>query len=77
MVKEHYKNGEPEPFVRFNDYVEYLFPDGQSWYDVRDFLLISLYEKLHKLRIEPDKIPDEAIADVEETGNRSIDDFNS
>lgn len=77
MVKEHYKNGEQEPFVRFNDYVEYLFPDGQSWYEVRDFLLISLYEKLHKLRIEPDKIPDEAIADVEETGDRSIDDFNS
>ncbi|MBW2662408.1 MAG: type I-B CRISPR-associated protein Cas8b1/Cst1 [Deltaproteobacteria bacterium] len=77
MVKEHYKNGEPEPFVRFKDYVEYLFPDGQSWYEVRDFLLISLYEKLHKLRIEPDKIPDEAIADVEKTGDRSIDDFNS
>jgi CRISPR-associated protein Cst1 len=77
MVKEHYKNGEQEPFVRFKDYVEYLFPDGQSWYEIRDFLLISLYEKLHKLRIEPDKIPDEAIADVEETGDRSIDDFNS
>lgn len=77
MVKEHYKNGEPEPFVRFKDYVEYLFPDGQSWYEVRDFLLISLYEKLHELRIEPDKISDEAIADVEETGDRSIDDFNS
>jgi len=77
MVKEHYKNGEQEPFVRFNDYVEYLFPDGQSWYEVRDFLLISLYEKLHQLRIEPDKISDEAIADVEETGDRSIDNFNS
>ncbi len=77
MVKEHYKNGEREPFIRFNDYVEYLFPDGQSWYEVRDFLLICLYEKLHELRIEPDKISDEAIADVEETGDRSIDDFNS
>jgi len=76
MVKEHYKNGEQEPFIRFNDYVEYLFPDGQSWYEVRDFLLICLYEKLHELRIEPDKISDEAIADVEETCNHSIDDFN-
>ncbi|MDL2122713.1 MAG: type I-B CRISPR-associated protein Cas8b1/Cst1 [Deltaproteobacteria bacterium] len=77
MVKEHYKNGEQEPFVRFNDYVEYLFPDGQSWYEVRDFLLISLYDKLHQLRIEPDKISDDEIPDIEEINRSSIEVFNS
>lgn len=76
MVKDHYKNGKQEPFVRFNDYVEYLFPDGQSWYEVRDFLLISLYEKLHQLRIEPDKISDEEIQDIEEIDKNSIEVFN-
>ena len=76
MVKAHYKNGEPEPFVRFKDYVEYLFPDGQSWYEVRDFLLICLYEKLHELRIEPDKISDDVIHDVEEVNGNSINSFN-
>lgn len=76
MVKAHYKNGEPEPFVRFKDYVEYLFPDGQSWYEVRDFLLICLYEQLHELRIEPDKVSDDAIQDIEDVEHHSIDDFN-
>lgn len=75
MVKAHYKNGEPEPFVRFNDYVEYLFPDGQSWFEVRDFMLICLYEKLHELRIEPEKITDESIADVEESEHH-LESFN-
>lgn len=77
MVKEHYKNAEREPFIRFNDYVEYLFPDGQSWYEVRDFLLISLYEKLHELRIEPDKVSDDEIPDIGEVDRSTIEVFNS
>ncbi|HDH86565.1 MAG TPA: type I-B CRISPR-associated protein Cas8b1/Cst1 [Desulfobacteraceae bacterium] len=76
MVKVHYKDGEPEPFIRFNDYVEYLFPDGQNWYEVRDFLLICLYEKLHDLRIAPDEIPDEPISEIEEIERQSIEAFN-
>lgn len=76
MVKAHYKNGEPEPFVRFKDYVDYLFPDGQSWYEVRDFLLICLYEKLHDLRVEPGQISDETISEIQDAANHSIESFN-
>lgn len=76
LVKIHYKDGEPEPFVRLKDYVEYLFPDGQSWYEVRDFLLISLYEKLHDLRIDPTQIPDEEISDITDAEPDSINAFN-
>lgn len=76
LVKTHYKNGEAEPFVRFNDYVEFLFPDGQSWYEVRDFLLICLYEKLHDLRINPAQISDETISETIEVETDSIDAFN-
>jgi len=76
MVKTHYKDGESEPFIRSKDYVEYLFPDGQNWYEVRDFLLICLYEKLHDLRVEPGRISDEAIPEIEETESSSIESFN-
>lgn len=76
LVKIHYKDGEPEPFVRLKDYVEYLIPDGQSWYEVRDFLLISLYEKLHDLRIEPAQISDEEISDIMDAEPDSINAFN-
>jgi len=76
LVKIHYKDGEPEPFVRLKDYVEYLFPNGQSWYEVRDFLLISLYEKLHDLRIEPAQISDEEISDITDAEPDSINAFN-
>ena len=76
MVKAHYKNGEPEPFVRLKDYVDYLFPDGQSWYEVRDFLLICLYEKLHDLRVEPSQISDETIHEIQDAANQSSESFN-
>ncbi|UYZ64063.1 type I-B CRISPR-associated protein Cas8b1/Cst1 [Hymenobacter weizhouensis] len=36
-----------EPLLRLEDYVRYLFPDGTSWREIRDLLLISLYEQLH------------------------------
>ncbi|OQX09199.1 MAG: type I-B CRISPR-associated protein Cas8b1/Cst1 [Desulfobacteraceae bacterium IS3] len=75
MAKAYLQNGEAEPFVRSKDYVEYLFPDGQSWYETRDFLLICLYEKLHDLRVEPDQVSDTDVADVEEIGENP-EDFN-
>ena len=76
LVKIHYKNGEVEPFVRLKEYVEYLFPDGQSWYEVRDFLLISLYERLHDLRIDPMEVSDEEIPDIIDAETGPIEAFN-
>ncbi|MBL7818848.1 MAG: type I-B CRISPR-associated protein Cas8b1/Cst1 [Saprospiraceae bacterium] len=32
-----------------DDYVEYLFPDGSDWREVRDLLLIAIYQKIHEL----------------------------
>jgi CRISPR-associated protein Cst1 len=54
IIKDHYRNGGSEPVVTLDDYVTYLFPDGQFWGEVRDLLLIHLYEKMHQadLRLE-------------------------
>ncbi|GBC60648.1 type I-B CRISPR-associated protein Cas8b1/Cst1 [Desulfonema ishimotonii] len=66
MVRRNYESGAEEPFITSEEYIEYLFPDGQRWYEVRDFLLICLYEKLHELRIEPEKVFDENADDDED-----------
>lgn len=76
MAKAHCKNGEPEPFVRLQDYIEYLFPDGQSWYEVRDLMLICLYEKLHELRIAPAEVSDEEISEIEDGEQVSLNALN-
>lgn len=76
MAKTHFKNGKPEPFVRLKDYVEYLFPDSQNWYEVRDLLLICLYEKLHDKRVQPSDISDETVAHAADTEGRSLEKLN-
>ncbi len=38
----------PDAIIKVEDYVNYLFPDIGSWSEVRDVLLISIYQKLHK-----------------------------
>lgn len=47
LNKLNFNNGEKEPMLRLNDYVNYLFPDGQFWSEVRDLLLICIYERFH------------------------------
>lgn len=43
-----------EPLWTIDDYVDYLFPDGSDWREVRDLLLIATYQNIHaeKLDIE-------------------------
>jgi CRISPR-associated protein Cst1 len=61
IIKENYKNGASEPVIRLQDYVDYLFPDGQFWGEVRDLMLIYLYERLHDENINRQEV----IADMD------------
>lgn len=50
IVKPNYEEGNDEAIVTVKDYVDYLFPDSDSWKEMRDVLLIAIYERLHKLK---------------------------
>ncbi len=49
LNSENYKNEGSTPLITVQDYAEYLFPDGANWREVRDVLLIAIYEKLHEI----------------------------
>jgi CRISPR-associated protein Cst1 len=72
IIKANYVNGAKEPLIRMEDYVTYLFPDGQYWGEVRDLLLIHLYEKLHDHKIQPTEIPQTEIQETEMTPTESF-----
>ncbi len=65
IIKENYKSGAAEPVIRLQDYVDYLFPDGQFWGEVRDLMLIYLYERLHDENINRQEVI--ADSDIVET----------
>jgi CRISPR-associated protein Cst1 len=63
LNSENYKNEAPNPLITVQDYAEYLFPDGGNWREIRDVLLIAVYEKLH----ETNKAVDVPILEDEES----------
>ena len=51
VVDNHYKQNNEQSLITVEDYVEYLFPDSCSWTEIRDVLLIAIYQKLHELNL--------------------------
>jgi CRISPR-associated protein Cst1 len=61
LTEENYERDGQAPLINLQDYSEYLFPDGVNWREIRDVLLIAIYERLHalKLKIAAELIDDE------------------
>lgn len=51
---DNYNREAASPLITVEDYVDYLFPDGGNWSEVRDVLLIAIYQKLHEIHISVD-----------------------
>ena len=51
LIKKNYQDDNPKPLITLEEYVEYLFPDSTSWREIRDLMLIAVYQKLHENQI--------------------------
>ncbi|MFD2569987.1 type I-B CRISPR-associated protein Cas8b1/Cst1 [Spirosoma soli] len=51
LVKRNYDANAKEPILTVEDYAYYLFPDGIGWKEIRDVLLIAVYQKMHELNL--------------------------
>lgn len=51
LIDKNYREGNEKPIITLDDYVQYLFPDGTNWREVRDLLLIAIYQQLHENKI--------------------------
>lgn len=61
LAEQNYQKDGLKPLVTLEDYAEYLFPDGGNWREIRDLILIAVYERLHdlKLKVTPEELDDE------------------
>lgn len=48
VVAKNFNKGNKEAILTIEEYTEYLFPDTNSWREIRDVLLIALYQKMHE-----------------------------
>lgn len=61
VVRANFVAGNQNPIVTVDEFVNYLFPDGSYWGEIRDILLIAIYQELH----ERDLISEELKVDLE------------
>lgn len=47
VIVPNYAEGKKEAIIKLEDYLNYLFPDGSYWAEIRDLLLIAIYQELH------------------------------
>ncbi len=62
FLGQNYDEGKEKPLFTIDEYVEYLFPDGSSWKEIRDLVLIAVYQKLHEInkKVEIELIENES-----------------
>jgi len=66
VVAENYAAGNDDPIVSVDDYVNYLFPDGSYWAEIRDILLIAIYQELHERGLISEELKVELESEIEE-----------
>ncbi|HNX17325.1 MAG TPA: type I-B CRISPR-associated protein Cas8b1/Cst1 [Methanoregula sp.] len=56
IFKDWQKMGHEDPLISFDEYVDVIIPgDYLSWTEVRDLIIIRLYEKLHPMLVKGEK----------------------
>lgn len=65
VVAANYVALNEKPIVTVEDYVNYLFPDGSYWAEIRDILLIAIYQELHERDLISEELNVELESEVE------------
>jgi CRISPR-associated protein Cst1 len=65
VVAANYAAGNDNPIVSLDDYINYLFPDGSYWAEIRDLLLIAIYQELHERNLISEELKIELESNVE------------
>jgi CRISPR-associated protein Cst1 len=66
VVAANYMANNENPIVSVDEYVNYLFPDGSYWAEIRDILLIAIYQELHERNLISEELKIELESEVEE-----------
>lgn len=67
IVERNFSDGNSDPIITVQDYTEYLFPEDNFWKEIRDVLLIAIYQRLHERNVKVENMEiDDDFADDDE-----------
>ncbi|MDD2962453.1 MAG: hypothetical protein PHQ65_13885 [Bacteroidales bacterium] len=69
IISANYTDGNESPIISLEEYVNYLFPDGSYWAEIRDLLLIAIYQELHERELIDDELKIELTVEQENENN--------
>ncbi len=52
LVSDNYNKNNEKPLITVKDYTNYLFSDGGNTGEIRDLLLIAIYQKMHEMNLK-------------------------
>jgi CRISPR-associated protein Cst1 len=64
LISENYNKDNEKPLITVKEYTDYLFSDSGNTGELRDVLLIAIYQKMHELNLKLE-LPEENFEDVE------------
>jgi CRISPR-associated protein Cst1 len=65
LITQNYNGGNKNALITVKDYTDYLFSDSGNTGELRDVLLISIYQKMHEMNLNVE-IPEEEVENVEQ-----------
>ncbi|MBP8945831.1 MAG: hypothetical protein KBG25_08055 [Paludibacteraceae bacterium] len=69
VVVPNYAENYEKTIVTVDEYVDYLFPDGAYWAEIRDLLLIAIYQELHERKLISEELSLELTENNEDENN--------
>ncbi len=69
VIAENYNSGNTEAILTLEDYINYLFPDGSYWSEIRDLLLIAIYQEMHERNLISEELKVDFESEEIETEN--------
>jgi len=65
LISENYNKDNEKPLISVKEYTDYLFSDSGNTGELRDILLIAIYQKMHELNLKLE-LPEESIENIEQ-----------
>ncbi len=65
VIVPNYAEGNKEVIIKLDDYLNYLFPDGAYWAEIRDLILIAIYQELHERNLISEELKVELESELE------------
>jgi len=65
LTAENYNKDNKKPLITVKDYTDYLFSDAGNTGELRDVLLIAIYQKMHELNLKVE-LPEDTFENVEQ-----------